>query len=160
MAMISAPMLALGLSWMAWTAFLALTVWPCSISIVAIGFAMITIFDSTYQCLVDVYEVHAASVLVGCMFVRFLLAGSFIEVLIDEVLAGVPFSLEFLEKPSRTSARFLVWPLASIGASELCPTPAKEFVINRLRALGERHYLDQANEAATMLEEGGPIEDW
>jgi hypothetical protein len=69
-------------------------------------------------------------------------------------------AIELLEKPSRTSARFLVWPLASIGASELCPMPAKEFVINRLRALGERHGLDQANEAATMLEEGGPIEDW
>jgi hypothetical protein len=81
------------------------------------------------------------------------------EKMIDDVLASVPFSLELLEKPSR-SARFLIWPLASIGSSELCPMPAKEFVINRLKALGERHDLDQANEAATMLEEGGPIEDW
>lgn len=81
------------------------------------------------------------------------------EKMIDDVLAGVPFSLELLEKPSR-SARFLTWPLASIGSSELCPMSAKEFVINRLKALGERHDLDQANEAATMLEEGGPIEDW
>jgi hypothetical protein len=80
--------------------------------------------------------------------------------MIDDILASVPYSLEFLEKPSRASARFLIWPLASIGASELCPVPAKEFVINRLRALGERHYLEQATEAAIMLEEGGSMEDW
>jgi hypothetical protein len=82
------------------------------------------------------------------------------EEMIDDVLAGVPFSLDLLEKPSRISARFLVWPLASIGCSELCPKPAKEFIINRLNALGERHDLDQANEAAMMLEECGPIESW
>jgi hypothetical protein len=82
------------------------------------------------------------------------------EEMINEILASVPYSLELLEKSSRASARLLIWPLASIGTSELCPISAKQFVISRLKALAERHELLQALEAATMLEEGVSIEDW
>ena len=86
-------------------------------------------------------------------------AGLNAEELIDDTLASVPYSLELLDRGSSASARFLVWPLASIGASELCPTSAKIFVINRLKRFGE-HGLEQAKEAAAMLEEGVSMEDW
>lgn len=82
------------------------------------------------------------------------------EGMIDDMLASVPYSLEFLERPSDASARFLIWPLASIGVSALCPMPAMLFVINRLRALGERHEMPHATAAANMIEEGGNMEDW
>jgi hypothetical protein len=82
------------------------------------------------------------------------------EEMIEQILASVPYSLELLEESSSASARLLIWPLASIGTSELCPMSAKNFVINRLKALAERHELLQAMEAATMLEEGVSIEDW
>jgi hypothetical protein len=82
------------------------------------------------------------------------------EEMMNEILASVPYSLELLEKSSRASARLLIWPLTSIGTSELCPMSAKRFVIDRLKALAERHELLQAMEAATMLEEGVSIEDW
>ncbi|KAF2096264.1 hypothetical protein NA57DRAFT_59321 [Rhizodiscina lignyota] len=82
------------------------------------------------------------------------------EEIIGDILASVPYSIELLEKPSPLWARFLVWPLASIGTSELCPVPAKMFIINRPKAVGERHELEHAKEAAMMLEEGVSIEDW
>jgi hypothetical protein len=82
------------------------------------------------------------------------------EEMIDEILASVPYSLELLEKSSSASARLLIWPLTSIGTSELCSMSAKKFVVDRLKALAERHDLFQAMEAATMLEEGVSIEDW
>ena len=82
------------------------------------------------------------------------------EDIIDDMLATVPYSLELLEKPSPTLARFQIWPLASAGTSDLCPAYAKAYIIDRLRALSERHGLQQAKEAAAMLEEGVSIEDW
>ncbi|KAF2663482.1 hypothetical protein BT63DRAFT_484216 [Microthyrium microscopicum] len=82
------------------------------------------------------------------------------EEMIDEILASVPYTLELLEKSSSTSARLLIWPLASVGTSELCPVSAKRFVIDRLKVLTEIHNVPQALEAATMLEEGVSIEDW
>jgi hypothetical protein len=82
------------------------------------------------------------------------------EEMINEILASVPYSLELLDRSSSASARLLIWPLASIGTSDICPASAKNFVIGRLKALAERHGLSQAMEAAIMLEEGVSIENW
>jgi hypothetical protein len=51
---------------------------------VLVGFAIMGIFISTYQYLIDAYEAHAASALVGITFVRYIVAGGM-------VVASVPF---------------------------------------------------------------------
>jgi hypothetical protein len=109
-AMICAPMLPIGLFWMAWTAFPALTVWPCLAATIPIGFSMIGIFVSTYQYLIDVYEIHSGSALVGCTFVRFLAAGCFVEVSLPMYNSlGVHWTLTLL-----ASVSVLVAPLPFI----------------------------------------------
>ncbi|KIX99689.1 uncharacterized protein Z520_04324 [Fonsecaea multimorphosa CBS 102226] len=57
-------------------------------------------------------------------------------------------------------ARGLIWPLATAAESEVCPTAAKLYIIDRLKELAYMHELDQAREAAMMLEEGIPLRDW
>jgi hypothetical protein len=80
--------------------------------------------------------------------------------IIDNMLAGLPYSLELLPEPFRISARSIIWPLVATAGSEVCPIAAKLFIIDRLKELARLHELDQAKEAATMLEEGVPIESW
>jgi len=82
------------------------------------------------------------------------------EAAMEEMLASVPYSLELLENPPQSAARFLIWPLCCVGASDLCQMSARKFALDRLKALGELHELEQATQAATMLEEGIPTEDW
>lgn len=79
-AMFGAPALPIGLFWMAWTAYPSISVWSCILACVPIGFAIMGVFISTYQYLIDGYEAHAASALVGCTFVRYVVAGGFVEV--------------------------------------------------------------------------------
>ena len=79
-AMIGAPFLPIGLLWMGWTAYPSISMWPALIATVPIGFAIMAIFISTYQYLIDTFEAHAASALVGATFVRYVVAGGMIEV--------------------------------------------------------------------------------
>jgi hypothetical protein len=79
-AMIGAPFLPLGLFWMAWTSYASLGPWPAILSTLPTGFAIMGIFISTYQYLIDSFEAHAASALVGATFVRYLVAGGMVEV--------------------------------------------------------------------------------
>jgi hypothetical protein len=79
-AMIGAPFLPIGLFWMGWTAYPSLSPWPALVASVPIGFAIMGIFISTYQYLIDTFEAHAASALVGATFVRYVVAGAMVEV--------------------------------------------------------------------------------
>jgi hypothetical protein len=79
-AMIGAPFLPFGLFWMAWTAYPSIGPWSCIVSTIPTGFAIMVIFISTYQYLIDSFEAHAASALVGATFVRYIVAGGMIEV--------------------------------------------------------------------------------
>lgn len=79
-AMIGAPFLPLGLFWMAWTAYPGIGPWSCIVSTIPTGFAIMGIFISTYQYLIDSFEAHAASALVGATFVRYIVAGGMVEV--------------------------------------------------------------------------------
>lgn len=78
--MIGAPFLPAGLFWMGWTAYPSISLWPALIATVPIGFAIMGIFVSTYQYLIDTFEAHAASALVGATFVRYVVAGGMVEV--------------------------------------------------------------------------------
>ena len=86
-----------------------------------------------------------------------------IEAIISDIFASVPFSLDLLyesmHSPS-TPARFLIWPLATVGTTDLCPPSAKTFAVERLNALGKIRGLQQAALAAQMLTAGDPLEDW
>jgi hypothetical protein len=79
-AMIAAPFLPIGLFWMGWTAYPSISLWSALVATVPIGFAIMGIFISTYQYLIDTFEAHAASALVGATFVRYVVAGGMIEV--------------------------------------------------------------------------------
>lgn len=79
-AMIGAPFLPLGLFWMAWTSYASIGPWSAIVSTVPTGFAIMGIFISTYQYLIDSFEAHAASALVGATFVRYVVAGGMVEV--------------------------------------------------------------------------------
>jgi hypothetical protein len=63
--MIAAPFLPIGLSWMGWTAHPSVSLWSAFVATVPIGFAIMGIFISAYQYLIDTFEAHAASALVG-----------------------------------------------------------------------------------------------
>ncbi|KLO97095.1 uncharacterized protein LW93_3068 [Fusarium fujikuroi] len=79
---------------------------------------------------------------------------------IDDMLASVPYSLELLNTPFRTASRYVVWPLANAAGSDVCPPPARLYIIDRLKDLAVKANLDQAMQAANMLEERVPLEDW
>jgi hypothetical protein len=81
---LGAPFLPIGLFWMGWTAYPSVSIWAPITSCVPVGFAIISIFISTYQYLIDAYEAHAASALVGITFVRYIISGGM-------VVASVPF---------------------------------------------------------------------
>ena len=77
-------MLPIGLFWMGWTANSAVNVWAPIMSCIPIGFAILGIFISTYQYLIDAYVAHAASALVGVTFVRYIVSAGMIP-------ASIPF---------------------------------------------------------------------
>jgi hypothetical protein len=79
-AMIGAPFLPFGLFWMAWTSYASIGPWSAIVSTLPTGFAIMGIFISTYQYLIDSFEAHAASALVGTTFVRYIVAGGMVEV--------------------------------------------------------------------------------
>ena len=79
-AMIGAPFLPIGLFWMGWTAYPSISVWSAIAATLPVGFSILAIFISTYQYLIDGFEAHAASALVGATFVRYVVAGAMIEV--------------------------------------------------------------------------------
>ena len=83
--------------------------------------------------------------------------------IIEDILASVPYSLDFTEsttKTPNTPARFLIWPLAIVGSSDISPLEAKVFAIDRLMTITKTHGLEQARKAADMLIAGDSIEDW
>lgn len=77
-------MLPIGLFWMGWTAYGGVNIWAPIMSCIPIGFAILGIFISTYQYLIDAYVAHAASALVGVTFVRYIVAAGMIP-------ASIPF---------------------------------------------------------------------
>lgn len=75
---LGAPALPIGLFWMGWTAFDHVNIWVPIVSCIPIGFAILGIFISTYQYLIDAYVAHAASALVGVTFVRYILCAGMV----------------------------------------------------------------------------------
>jgi hypothetical protein len=80
--------------------------------------------------------------------------------LVSDVLASVPYSLDKLDPQDGTEARYLIWPLERIASFNVCPPPAKSFILDRLIAIAEKVGLRRAQEAATLLEQGDKTQDW
>lgn len=74
-AMYSAPLVPIGLFWMAWTDYASISIWSPIVASVMIGAGIISIFLSAYMYIIDAYEVNAASALTFVALIRYLAAG-------------------------------------------------------------------------------------
>ncbi|KAI9841439.1 MAG: hypothetical protein M1837_000715 [Sclerophora amabilis] len=81
-AIFGAPAIPISLFWMGWTATPSISPWSPLLASVLFGFGILTIFISTYQYLIDAYEVFAASALSSVTLVRYVAAGGIVEVAI------------------------------------------------------------------------------
>lgn len=96
-AMYGAPWLPISLFWMGWTSYSSISYWSPLIASVAFGFSVQGIFISTYQYLIDTYELFAASALVSATFFRYIAAGVMVIVSIPMYKnLGVHWSLTLL----------------------------------------------------------------
>lgn len=96
-AMYGAPWLPISLFWMGWTSYPSISYWSPLVASVAFGFSVQGIFISTYQYLIDSYEVFTASALVSATFFRYIAAGAMAIVSIPMYSSlGVHWSLTFL----------------------------------------------------------------
>lgn len=73
------------------------------------------------------------------------------DVLVRDMLASVPYSLELLDYQTSTEARYLIWPLTNVASLEVCPLPAKRYILDRLLALADKFHLRRALQAAELL---------
>lgn len=83
-AMFGAPAVPISLFWMGWTANPAISYWSPLIASVLFGYGILTIFISSYQYIIDSYELYAASALASLTFIRYVAAGGM-------TIVGVPF---------------------------------------------------------------------
>jgi hypothetical protein len=82
-AMVGGPMIPISLFWMAWTNYPSISPWSTIAATVPFGFGIICIFISTYQYIIDSYEIYAASALAGLTITRYNASGAI-------VLVGLP----------------------------------------------------------------------
>lgn len=78
----------------------------------------------------------------------------------EQILSSIPRPGESLHDSRNGTVRSLIWPLAVVATSELCPAYAKLLIIDQLKDLGSRYEIEQSKAAATMIEEGVNIEGW
>ena len=96
-AMYGAPWLPISLFWMGWTSYPSISYWSSLVASVGFGFSVQGIFISSYQYLIDSYELFAASALVSATFMRYIAAGAMVIVSIPMYTnLGVHWSLTLL----------------------------------------------------------------
>ncbi|KAG9241057.1 major facilitator superfamily domain-containing protein [Calycina marina] len=83
-AMFGAPAVPISLFWMGWTNYHDISCWSGLAASVLFGYGILCIFISTYQYIIDAYEINAASALASLTFIRYIAAGGMVEV-------GIPF---------------------------------------------------------------------
>jgi hypothetical protein len=79
-AMFGAPAVPISLFWMGWTNYPSISYWSGLISSVMFGYGILCIFISSYQYIIDSYEMYAASALASLTLIRYVAAGGMVEV--------------------------------------------------------------------------------
>jgi hypothetical protein len=96
-AMIGGPAIPISLFWMGWTARPDISIWSPLLASVLFGFGILCVFMTTYQYLIDSYEVYAASALASITLIRYVVSGAFIEISIPFYRnMGVAYTLSIL----------------------------------------------------------------
>lgn len=68
---------------MGWTNYPSISYWSGLIASVVFGYGILCIFISSYQYIIDSYEMYAASALASLTLIRYVAAGGMVE-------AGIP----------------------------------------------------------------------
>lgn len=79
-----APAIPISLFWMGWTSDSNISLWSPLAASVLFGYGILSVFISSYQYIIDSYEIYAASGLASVTLLRYLAAGGM-------VVVGVPF---------------------------------------------------------------------
>jgi MFS family permease len=96
-AMFGAPAIPISLYWMGWTARASISLWSPLVASGVFGFGIICVFMSSYQYLIDSYEIYAASALASVTLIRYVVSGAMIEVSIPFYRnMGVAYTLTIL----------------------------------------------------------------
>lgn len=96
-AMIGGPAIPISLFWMGWTARPDISIWSPLLASVLFGFGILCVFMTTYQYIIDSYEVYAASALASITLIRYVVSGAFIEISIPFYRnMGVAYTLTIL----------------------------------------------------------------
>ncbi|KAJ4985442.1 major facilitator superfamily transporter [Stagonosporopsis vannaccii] len=83
-AMFGAPAIPISLLWMGWTSYSHISIWSPIIAGVLFGYGVLCVFISSYQYIIDSYEMYAASALTSVTLVRYVTAGGM-------TVVGIPF---------------------------------------------------------------------
>ncbi|XMA18391.1 hypothetical protein WAI453_011182 [Rhynchosporium graminicola] len=83
-AMFGAPAVPISLLWMGWTNYPSISYWSGLVSSVLFGYGILCIFMSSYQYIIDTYEIYAASALASLTLIRYIAAGGM-------TVVGIPF---------------------------------------------------------------------
>lgn len=79
-AMFGAPAVPISLFWMGWTNYPSISYWSGLVASVVFGYGILCIFISSYQYIIDSYEIYAASALASLTLIRYVAAGGMVEV--------------------------------------------------------------------------------
>ncbi|KAJ4336123.1 hypothetical protein N0V95_008702 [Ascochyta clinopodiicola] len=83
-AMFGAPAIPISLFWMGWTSYAHISIWSPIAAGVLFGYGVLCVFISSYQYIIDSYEMYAASALTSVTLVRYVTAGGM-------TVVGIPF---------------------------------------------------------------------
>ena len=73
--MYGAPAIPISLFWMGWTSDSSISIWSPLAASVLFGYGILTVFISSYQYVIDSYEIYAASALASVTLIRYVAAG-------------------------------------------------------------------------------------
>jgi MFS family permease len=77
-AIISAPLLPISLFWLGWTNYASISYWSGLVAAGLFGFSLMGIFISSYQYVIDSYEMESSSALSSITFLRYMVAGGMV----------------------------------------------------------------------------------
>lgn len=83
-AMFGAPAIPISLFWMGWTSDGNISIWSPLLASVLFGYGILCVFISSYQYIIDSYEIYAASALASVTLIRYVAAGGM-------TVVGIPF---------------------------------------------------------------------